>query len=179
MVKLIIGIVIGALGAYLALNGSAEAPAPVNLSEDSAYVANKAVAEAMFQAIIDEDLEAWSATVSDTVKYNPTAYSPGRVQGSGTKEDWMKDTQNLFDNFDDFAIEQAVYLPGLDGETAVPNGSVRVYVHWNATHWSGVKADPWFYYNFDKFAGGKITTFGAFGDAGGVMNNIAAASDGD
>ena len=179
MAKLIIGIVIGALVVYLVMNSSEDAQTSANLSESPEYVANKAVAEAMFQAVMDEDMEAWAATVSDTVKYTSPLYAPGTATGVGTKEDWMKDTQRLVDNFDDFSIEQAVYLPGLDGQTAVPNGSVRVYVHWNATHLSGVKVDPWFYYNFDKFEGGKITTYGAFGDAGGVMNNVAAASAGE
>jgi len=179
MAKLVIGILIGALGAYLVLNGPAEAPAPVNLNEDPAYVANKGVVEAMFQALIDEDMEAWSATVSDTVKYTAATYTPDATPNSGTKEDWMKSVQNGMDNFDDLTIAQAVYLPGLDGATAAPNGSVRVYVHWNATHSTGVKVDPWFYYNIDKFEGGNITTFQAFADVGGVMNQIAAAAAGE
>lgn len=89
MAQLVIGIVIGALGAYLAMNGAEEAPAPVNLNEGPAYVANKAVVESMFQALIDKDLKAWSAIVSDTVKYTAAAYAPDATPISGTKEDGL------------------------------------------------------------------------------------------
>lgn len=179
MTKLIIGLIVGALVTYLVLNPSKEVQKSAILSESPEYLANKAVVEAWFQAIIDEDMEAWVATVSDTVKYKPAAYAPRVDPAAGTIEAWTKDTQSLIDNFDDFALEQSVYLPGLDGVTEKPDGSVRVYVHWNATHISGVKVDPWFYYNFGGFDGGKITSHGSFGDEGGVMSNVAAASAGE
>lgn len=83
------------------------------------------------------------------------------------------------DEFDDLAVEQVVYLPGLDGVTSEPNGSVRVYVHYNATHSSGLKIDPWVYLNISSFEGGKITSYQSFGDVGGVMYQIAAASAGE
>ena len=57
MAKLIIGIVIGALVVYLVMNSSEDAQTSANLSESPEYVANKAVAEAMFQAVMDEDMK--------------------------------------------------------------------------------------------------------------------------
>ena len=176
MAKVIIGIIIGALVVYLALNSSEDAQTSTNLSESPEYVANKAVVEAMFKAHIDEDMEAWSALVADSLTWSAPHY--GSVNGAGTKEGWAAVLKAYQDNFHDMSIQQSVYLPGLDQFTSEPDFSVRVYAHWKGTHTaSGVVAEPWYYANYD-LAGGKIVNAVEFMDVGGMMNHIDAASAG-
>ena len=177
MGKAVVGFIAGALLVYLLLNAPNDTHTHGNLSEDPEYVANKAVVETMLQAYVDEDFEAWAATVSDTVKYGPSAYKyPASLFASGTKEDFSHSVRSGMDEFEDMSIAQAVYLPGLDGVTAEPDGSVRVYWQLEVTHTAtGVTVDPRFYANFD-IDGGQITTATFFGDAGGVANHIANTS---
>jgi len=175
--KLIIGLIVGALVTYLVLNPSEEVQKSAKLSESPEYVANKAVVEAMFQAHMDEDMEAWSALVADSLKWSSPSY--GSVSQAGTKDDWTAVVKNYQEEFDDLAHQQSVYLPGLDGVTAEPDGSVRVYVHWKGTHTAtGVVAEPWYYANYD-LEGGKIVAAMEFMDVGGMMNHIAAGSAGE
>ena len=177
MAKLVIGIIIGALVVYLALNSSEDAQTSINLSESPEYVANKAVMEAHFQGLMDEDLEAMSAQVADSLKWSAPAY--GAVAYAGSKDDYIKDVKFYLDNFDNITIQQSIYLPGLDQFTSEPDGSVRAYVHWKITHTeSGVVAEPWYYGSFE-LEGGKIVVAVEFMDVGGLMNHVATASAGE
>ena len=171
MLKAIIGFVVGAAAVYLLVPPAGDTEKVSNLSNSPVYLENLAVVKAYHDAIINEDIETLATMVSDTVKYN----SPRYGSTVGTKEDWTGRLQGWFDNFEDFAIEDVVFLPGLDGVTAEPDGSVRCYVHWNNTHSSGVKVAPWYYANYD-LEGGKIVTALIFGDSGGVRNYIAEAA---
>ena len=176
---IVIGLIIGALIAYMALspNSPDEAQTSTNLSEAPEYVANKAVVETMFKAFMNEDLEAWSVLVADSVKWTSPGY--GAELDRGTKDEWQADLQGYNDGFDDISMQQSFYLPGLDEYTSEPDGSVRLYVHWKATHTeSGVVAEPWYYANFE-LEGGKITRSSEYMDVGGMMNHIAAASAGE
>ena len=171
MLKAIIGFVVGAAAVYLLVPPAGDTEKDSNLSNSPVYLENLAVVKAYHDAIINEDIETLATMVSDTVKYNSPAYG----STVGTKEDWTGFLQEWFDNFEDFAIEEVVFLPGLDGVTAEPDGSVRCYVRWNNTHSSGVKVAPWYYANYD-LEGGKIVTALIFGDSGGVRNYIAEAA---
>ena len=171
MLKAIVGFVVGAAAVYLLVPPAGDTEKVSNLSDSPVYLENLTVVKAFQNAIINEDIETLATMVSDTVKYNSSAYG----STVGTKEDWTGRLQGWFDNFEDFAIEEVVFLPGLDGVTAEPDGSVRCYVHWNYTHSSGVKVDPWRYANFD-LEGGKIVAALIFGDSGGMMNHIAQAA---
>ena len=67
----------------------------------------------------------------------------------------------------------ADYLPGVDPDTGLLNGSVRTY-----GHWSGTKSDSgktfkglWYHYlTFDE--NGKIINGGDFGDATGLIMSV-------
>jgi len=144
---------------------------PISAIRLCTYLENLTVIKTYHEAIINEDIETMATMVSDTVKH----YSPAYGSAVGTKEDMTERLQGWFDNSEDFAIEDVVFLPGLDGVTAEPDGSVRCYVHWNYTHSSGVKVDPWFYANYD-LEGGKIVAASIFGDSGGIRNHIAEAA---
>ncbi|SVD82938.1 uncharacterized protein METZ01_LOCUS435792, partial [marine metagenome] len=106
--KLFIGIIVGALVVYLALNSSGGVQTSTNLSESPDYVANKAVMEAHFQGYLDEDLEAMSAQVADSLKWSAPAY--GSVAYAGSKDDYIKDVKFYLDNFDNITIQQSIYL---------------------------------------------------------------------
>jgi len=168
MLKAIIGFVVGAVAVYLLVSPSGDIGEASNLSDSPLFQENLAIVKAFQGALVNEDIETLATMMSDTVRYNSPAYG----STVGTKEDWIGFLQEWFDNFEDFAIEQVVFLPGLDGVTAEPDGSVRFYIHWNNVHSSGVKVDPWYYASFD-LEGGKIVAAEIFGDVGGMMNHIA------
>ena len=64
------------------------------------------------------------------------------------------------------------YLPGVDPETSLPNGSVRTYGHWSGTpqFLKNLKGLWYHYLSFDE--NGKITEGGDFGDATGLVMSV-------
>ena len=77
------------------------------------------------------------------------------------------------DAMEGITYEAQNYLPGVDPDTGLLNGSVRTY-----GHWSGTKSDSgktfkglWYHYlTFDE--NGKIINGGDFGDATGLIMSV-------
>ncbi len=74
--------------------------------------------------------------------------------------------------FDNLKFTADYWLPGVDTETGVPDGSTRVYGTWNSTHTaSGKEAKLTTYHSFE-FKDGKIINGGDWFDLGGMMNTL-------
>src|SRR6056300_1405194 len=64
------------------------------------------------------------------------------------------------------------WLPGVNTETGVPDGSARVYGTWTSTHKrTGKKTNLTSYHSFE-FKDGKIIRGGDWFDLGGMMNSL-------
>tara|TARA_B100000927_G_C16160463_1_gene347167 strand:- start:46 stop:558 length:513 start_codon:yes stop_codon:yes gene_type:complete len=85
--------------------------------------------------------------------------------------------QGYQDAFEDMSFIADYWLPGVNTETGVPDGSTRVYGTWNATHSeTGKKVALTAYHSFE-FKDGKIFRGGDWFDLGGMMNFIMETPD--
>ena len=76
------------------------------------------------------------------------------------------------DNFEDLSFTAEYWLPGVNSDTGIPDGSTRVYGNWKATQTaSGKKVDLTSYHSFE-FKDGKIFKGGDWFDLGGMMNSL-------
>lgn len=104
-----------------------------------------AVLRAFLKAHTDEDLEAQSALISDTLKWSSPRYSEIPFQG---KEQFMAALKGYHDNFDNIAYKEGIVLPNntgngfFSGNVYASDGStmnsganaIRMYGTWTATH---------------------------------------------
>ena len=77
---------------------------------------------------------------------------------------------------DNIKYEAENFLPGVDPETSLPNGSVRTYGTWtgvSTTSGKSFEAKFYHYMTFDE--NGLIINGGDYGDATGIM--VAVAQD--
>ncbi|MBT8274017.1 MAG: nuclear transport factor 2 family protein [Bacteroidia bacterium] len=142
-----------------------------------------ATLSAWIQAHCDEDLEAMSAMVSDTIKWSPAHYNGNQWLG---KEDFMAALKGYHDNYDNIKYVSGITLPNdtaggvyagnvYPKETANSNANtLRNYGTWSATHiesgkdigvkWFGIAG-----FNDD----GKIAMWTEYWDVHGLAAQIA------
>jgi hypothetical protein len=121
-------------------------PAAVEESESPDYAAFDKKVEAilsLYQAHSDEDFEAISAMVSDTMKWNPPYYNGNTLLG---KEEFLASSKGYQDAFENLKYTAGIVTPDsiINGfwsgsvfpkETANNNpNTIRVYGTWTATH---------------------------------------------
>ena len=103
---------------------------------------------------------------ADEVEYQSAFYG-GPVMNREELREYYKGWQ---DNMEDIRWEAENYLPGVDPETNLPNGSVRTYGHWSGTNTASGKSFKGYWYHYLSFdENGKITEGGDFGDATGLL----------
>ena len=74
--------------------------------------------------------------------------------------------------YDDLKFTADYWLPGVNIETGIPDGSTRVYGTWTSTHKrTGKKTNLTSYHSFE-FEDGKIIRGGDWFDLGGMMNSL-------
>ena len=136
------------------------------------YETNLAVLKAAIKAFENEDIEGWASSVADSAVYVPGAYgsSPGK------KEDWKKTLTFYVTDFDSIRLTNALFLPGIDSATHVPDGSVRYYGQWTSVHKSGVKTRVNFYSVNEFNTDHKVIYAADFFDVGGLINAVTPKS---
>ncbi len=132
------------------------------------YEKNLVTLKAMNSAFENEQMDNWGTYVSDTAVWNSAAY--GSVPG--TKATWAATLGGYVADWDSIRLMNAIYLPGLDQNTAEFDGSVRYYGLWVARHKSGVETSLSYYATADFNSDGKLVVYSEFYDLGGLLNAI-------
>ncbi len=147
-----------------------EAAEPSNKNADmkATYEKNVSIIKSAVAAFEREDLEGWAASVADSCHWDSPAYG----DTVATKAHWKESLKFFMDNWDNFKLNNAMYLPGVDSLTHEMDGGVRFYGWWDGTHKSGVKTHTSFYGTYDLNKDGKITSASEFFDLGGMMNAV-------
>jgi hypothetical protein len=130
---------------------------------------NLATIKAAISAFENENLDDFGNYVSDSVVYVPAMYGAPQTN----KEGWKNLLTTFTTEFDSIRLTHALYLPGIDSVTHVPDGSVRYYGTWVSRHKSGVKTSARFYAVYEFGADGKIIHAQDFFDVTGLLAAVA------
>ncbi len=134
------------------------------------YEKNKVLAQEYFQTFVDQDFEKWNSMTSDSLKHQSPFYGEGQIN----KEAASEETKFYMTKFKDVTFSNAIWLPGVDNTTLIPNGGVRVYGTWSGTSIDTEKAFSINSYHWLEFnADGKVAASGEFFDATGMVMAVA------
>jgi len=171
--------------AFLTL-AACKQPAVVEEAESPDYAMfdkNVEVIRAFIKAHSDENLQALTEMLSDTMQWSPPAYNGNKMLG---KADFLSALKSYHENFDNIKFVEGIPLGdslvnGMwsgsvfpkENATNTPN-SVRIYGTWNATHTEsgkpvGVKFFALGFINED----GKIVNWSDYFDVNGLASQIA------
>ena len=130
------------------------------------YERNLEITKQWFDVFVTEDFDATMEFYADNVEYQSAFYG-GPLMNKEALGEYIKGWQ---DAMEDISWEAQNYLPGVDPETSLPNGSVRTYGHWSGTHSVSGKSFKGLWYHYLTFdENGKIIEGGDFGDATGLV----------
>ena len=131
---------------------------------------NVEIAKELFDVFVTEDFEAVSAFYADEVEYQSAFYG-GPIMN---REETLNYLKGWHDAMEDITWEAENYLPGVDPETGLLNGSVRTYGYWSGTNTASGKSFRGLWYHYLTFNDdGKIINGGDFGDATGLVMAVA------
>lgn len=133
------------------------------------YATNLAWVQSAFAAHENEDIETWAAHFADNLEHESPVYGGGIIDLTEQKEQ----IRIYHETFDDITFTEGVWLPGVDPETGLPDGSVRCYGKWTSTFVPSGKTAILNAYHYFSFTDGKISQSGDFFDFGGLMDAVA------
>lgn len=129
---------------------------------------NTEMAKAYFKLHEAEDAEAMFEYLHPDMEWHMPGYGTP-LSGIDELKSALKGYQ---ENFDDLSFTAEYWLPGVNSDTGIPDGSTRVYGNWTATHTAtGKKVNLTSYHSFE-FKDGKIYRGGDWFDLGGMMNSL-------
>ena len=138
--------------------------APVNLQHPD-FEKNKKIAQNFIDLHFVEDWEAQAELVHEDLDWSPPMYGSENY-GKAEHVEAMKMYQQMFDNI---KFEADYWLPGVDPETGMRDGSVRTYGTWTGVHTESGKEWALKSYHPMAFKDGKIIGGGDYFDFGGFM----------
>lgn len=184
MKKQLFGLILLALLTIVACKQQEAAVAEEIVAPDyAAFDKNVDIIRSFLKAHCDENLDALSGILSDTLVWSPPAYNGNKMLG---KEDFIAALKNYHDNFDSIKFTEGISLGdslvnGMwsgsvfpkENATDVPT-AIRVYGTWTATHTEsgkniGVKYFGLGFVNDD----GKIVNWSDYFDVNGLAVQIA------
>ena len=119
---------------------------------------------------VTEDFDATAALISDDVEWQGCFYGTTLMN----KEQAMEYSKGWHDAMENITYTAENYLPGVDPETGLLNGSVRTYGTWTGTNTaSGKDFEISMYHYFTFNDDGKIINAGDYGDATGLIMAVA------
>lgn len=136
---------------------------------------NVALTKEWFRAFEVEDIDALMAMHAENVEWQGAFYGMPLMNGIDALSEYMQGWHAAMDNI---KYTPDNFLPGVDPETNLPNGSVRTYGTWsgvNAASGKSFEVKFYHYLTFDE--NGKIINGGDFGDATGVMMAVAPETE--
>ncbi|CAI8159598.1 MAG: Uncharacterised protein [Bacteroidota bacterium] len=135
------------------------------------FETNVEIAKAWFADFETEDMDKVAAYFADELEYQGAFYGMPMMTTKDQVVQYMQGWHSAMDNIK-YAAEN--YLPGVDPETSLPNGSVRTYGTWtgvSTTSGKSFEAKFYHYLTFDE--NGLIINGGDYGDAMGIMMAVA------
>ena len=130
---------------------------------------NLEITKEWFDVFVTEDLDATMDFYADELEYQSAFYG-GPIMNKEETTEYLKGGQDAMENI---TWEAENYLPGVDPDTGLLNGSVRTYGYWSGTNTASGKSfrGLWYHYlTFDE--NGKIINGGDFGDATGLVMSV-------
>ena len=129
---------------------------------------NTEVAKAYFKLHEEENSEAMFNYLHPDMEWHMPVYG----MNMGGIEDVKAGIIGYQTDFDNLKFTADYWLPGVNTETGISDGSTRVYGTWNATHVkTGKEVNLTTYHSFE-FKDGKIFRGGDWFDLGGMMNPL-------
>ena len=135
----------------------------------SLYQANKKVAEKFlltYQSPTNFDL--FKSMIAENIVHQSPMYGAGEVgydEAVGQAEFYMTGFENV-------KFTKAIWLPGVDEETLLADGSVRVYGTWSGNSIASGKEFSVDAYHYFMVKDGKISKSGDYFDATGMIMAI-------
>lgn len=142
-----------------------------------------ATMKAFYKAHENEDIEAITALLADTLKVSPPDYNGNQMVG---KDEFIAVLKNYHDNFDNINFTEGIQLGDIkEGgwwsgsvfpeETAsVSSNAIRIYGTWKATHTESGKEIGVKYYSIAWVNDdGKLAQYTAYYDANGIAVQLA------
>ncbi len=118
-----------------------------------------------------EDVNSLSEMVSEDIEWQGAAYGSEIIK---TKADVINYIDAWHGAMESIKYTPDNFLPGVDPETNLPNGSVRTYGTWTGINSaSGKSFKVRFYHTFDFNDEGQIINGADYGDATGVYLAVA------
>ena len=141
------------------------------------------IIRAFYQAHMDEDLEAISNMLADSIKVSPPNYNGNQVVG---KDDFLAVLKDYHDNFDNIKFDEGIKMGDIN-EAGFWSGSVypaesasvsaeaiRAYGTWTATHTESGKEIGVKYYSISWINDdGKLAQYTAYYDVNGIATQLA------
>lgn len=135
------------------------------------FDANVELAKTWFSTFEAEDMESIAAMFADEVEYQGAFYG---MELMSTKEEVLAYMGGWHAAMDSITYTPENFLPGVDPETNLPNGSVRTYGTWRGTSVASGKSFAAKFYHYMTFDdNGLIINGGDYGDAMGIMMAVA------
>ena len=129
------------------------------------FEANLEIAKKMIRLHEVEDYNAQARLLHEDLLWQPPVYGAPQY-GKAEHVEAMKTYQSLFDNM---TYEAENWLPGVNAETGMLDGSVRTYGTWKGIHTATGKSFTLTAYHTMDFKEGKIVAGGDYFDFGGFM----------
>ena len=137
------------------------------------YEANTATAQKYFELHQAEKPEAMFDLLHSEIEWHMPVYGSDMAD----LETFKTAIINYQTEFDNMNYTADYWLPGVDPETGLFDGSTRTYGTWTADHVATGKSVKLTAYHSFAFVDGKISGGGDWFDLGGMMNYLVAPSD--
>ena len=142
------------------------------LSKTPILKKNVELTKAWFENWENEDLDYLSSQIGDSIEWQGAFYA--NKEYFTTKEDVVAYISGWLAAMEDINYEPENFLPGVDPETSLPNGSVRTYGTWTGVNTaSGKPFEVKFYHYLTFDDDGMLVSGGDYGDATGVVMAVA------
>ena len=136
---------------------------------------NVELAKTWFATFEAEDMETISGMFAEEVEYQGAFYG---MELMTTKEQVLEYMGGWHAAMDSITYTPENFLPGVDPETNLPNGSVRTYGTWRGISVASGKSFEAKFYHYMTFNdNGLIINGGDYGDAMGIMMAVAPAAE--
>ena len=133
------------------------------------YERNLELTKQWFDNFGNEDLDFTMSFFADDIEYQ-SAFYDGPLMNKDETREYFK---GWHDAMEDISYEAQNYLPGVDPDTSLLNGSVRTYGYWSGTNTASGKSFRGLWYHYLTFnEEGKIINGGDFGDATGLVMSV-------
>ena len=133
------------------------------------YETNLELTKQWFDNFGNEDLDFTMSFFADDIEYQ-SAFYDGPLMNKDETREYFK---GWHDAMEDISYEAQNYLPGVDPDTSLLNGSVRTYGYWSGTNTASGKSFRGLWYHYLTFnEEGKIINGGDFGDATGLVMSV-------